>query len=203
MLRLKKVAVTGGISSGKSLICQYFSEFGAYVIDADKIVHQLLNPDTEIGQKVVALLGERILDKQTISRSRVAKLVFLNPRLLKSLENLLHPLVYEEINRIYKKVAHEKNPPPLFVAEVPLLFESGGEAYFDQTIAVVSIQEKCWERYRASTGNEREDFNRRTACQLPQHVKAEKADIVIHNEGSIESLKKQTKTIYESLRQCT
>ena len=199
MLKLKKVAVTGCISSGKSLVCQYLSEFGAYVVDADKIVHQLLNPDTEIGQKVIELLGERVLDKQTINRSRVAKLVFLNPRLLKSLENLLHPPVYEEINRIYDEVSNQDKTPPLFVAEVPLLFESNGDTYFDSTIAVVSDQEQCWERYRASTGNEREDFNRRAACQLPQHIKAEKADIVIRNEGSITSLKKQTKTIYESL----
>lgn len=199
MLKLKKVAVTGGISSGKSLVCQYLSEFGAYVVDADKIVHQLLHPETEIGQKVIALLGERIIEKQTISRPRVAKLVFLNPRLLKSLEKLLHPPVYEEINRIYDEVAGRKNPPPLFVAEVPLLFESGGDAYFDKTIAVVSEKEKCWERYRDSTGNEREDFNRRVACQLPQLAKAEKADIVIHNEESLDSLKKKTKTIYESL----
>ena len=199
MLKLKKVAVTGGISSGKSLVCQYLSEFGAYVVDADKIVHKLLNPETELGQQVIALLGERILRDNTIDRSRVAKLVFLNPRLLKSLENLLHPPVYEEIDRLYNTIASQKAPPPLFVAEVPLLFETGGDTHFDTTIAVVSVQEQCWERYRDATGNEREDFNRRAACQLPQHLKAEKADIVIHNEGSIELLKEQTKKIYQSL----
>lgn len=199
MLKLKKVAVTGGLASGKSLVCQYLSELGAYVVDSDEIVHQLLNPDTELGQEVVNLLGTRVLEGNQINRLRVARIVFLNPRLLKSLENLLHPPVYEEINRRYESVCKQKNPPQLFVAEVPLLFESGGEQFFDVTVTVTADTEERWERYRAKTGHEREDFNRRTASQLPQHDKAEKADYVIHNEGSLESLKEQTKKVYDSL----
>ncbi len=199
MLNLKKVAVTGVISSGKSLVCHYLSEFGAYVVDSDKIVHQLLNPNTEVGQQVIELLGPRILKGDTINRSIMAKIVFLNPRLLQSLENLLHPPVYKEINRQYDEVVNQKNPPSLFVAEVPLLFESGGEKFFDLTIAVVSDLEQCWERYRKNTGHEREDFNRRAACQLSQKEKEAIADIVIHNEGSAESLKNETKKIYDSL----
>lgn len=199
MLKLKKVAVTGGMSSGKSLVCQYLSEFGAYVVDSDEIVHQLLNPDTEIGQEVVNLLGTRVLEGEKINRSRVAKIVFLNPRLLKSLENLLHPPVYEEINRRYQTLVEQKDTPPLFVAEIPLLYESKGEDFFDVTIAVTANLEECWERYRLKTGHEREDFNRRTASQFPQHEKAERADYVIHNEGSLESLKEQTKKVYDSL----
>lgn len=199
MLKLKKVAVTGGMSSGKSLVCEYLSEFGAYVIDSDEIVHQLLNPDTEIGQEVVNLLGSRVLEEGKINRSRVAKIVFLNPRLLKSLENLLHPPVYEEINRRYQALAKQKSPPQLFVAEIPLLFETKGEDFFDVTIAVTANIEECWERYRLKTGYEREDFNRRTASQFPQLEKAERADYVLHNEGSLESLKEQTKKVYDSL----
>ena len=199
MLKLKKVAVTGGMSSGKSLVCQYLSQFGAHIIDADEIVHQLLNPDTEIGQEVISLLGERILEGNTINRSRVAKIVFLNPRLLKSLENLLHPPVYEEINRRYEAVAKQKMIPPLFIAEVPVLYETSGDKFFDVTIAVTANSEECWERYRAKTGHEREDFNRRTARQLPQYEKAERADFVIQNEGSLDSLKEQTKKVYDSL----
>lgn len=199
MLKLKKVAVTGVVSSGKSLVCHYLSEFGAYVVDSDKIVHQLLNPNTTVGQQVVELLGERILEGDKINRSRVAKIVFLNPRLLQSLENLLHPAVYKEISRQYDEVVTQQTPPPLFVAEVPLLFESSGEFFFDTTIAVVSHQEQCWERYRKSTGHEREDFNRRTACQLNQQEKVKRADFVIHNEGSKESLKNETKQIYDLL----
>ena len=57
MLKLKKVAVTGGLSCGKSSVCRIFKELGAYVVSADKIVHQLLSPDANLGQKIVQLIG--------------------------------------------------------------------------------------------------------------------------------------------------
>jgi dephospho-CoA kinase len=199
MLKLKKVAVTGGISSGKSLVCRYLGEFGAHVVDADQIVHHLLIPDSELGQQVIKLIGPQIVVGEKIDRSKIAKIVFLNPRLLKSLENLLHPRVYEEIERQYDAVRKQKEPPPLFVAEIPLLFETGGDKLFDLTVAVVSPQEICWERYRQKTGHEREDFNRRAACQLTPDQKAKQADIAIHNEGTAEDLKKQTRKIFDLL----
>lgn len=199
MLKLNKVAVTGGISCGKSLFCKYLSEFGAYVIDSDQIVHHLLNPETELGHEVIKLFGSSVVVDRIIDRTRVAKKAFLNPRLLKSLENLLHPPVYEEINCQYEEICKQKIPPPLFVAEVPLLFESNGDQYFDTTIAVIADRETCWQRYRAKTGHEREDFNRRGARQLNQHEKAERAEYVIHNNETIEELKKETKKLFDSL----
>ncbi len=196
---MKKVAVTGGISCGKSLVCEYLSELGAYVVDSDQIVHHLLNPETELGQKVIQLFGSAIVVKGKIDRTRIAKKVFLNPRLLKSLEDLLHPQVYQEIDRRYEEICKQKKPASLFIAEVPLLFESQGEQYFDETVAVTADRETCWQRYRSKTGYEREDFNRRGARQKSQHDKAERADHVIHNDGSKEKLKIETKKLFDLL----
>jgi dephospho-CoA kinase len=196
MLKLKKVAITGGISSGKSQASKFFTELGAYVVDADEIVHQLLTPDTALGEKVIKLLGSGIVVNGKIERSRVAKKVFLNPKLLRSLEQILHPRVYEEIECRYREAERLENPPSLFIAEIPLLFETGGERDFDSTIAVIANTEKCWERYRQATGHEREDFNRRKARQLSQQEKADKADYVIQNNGTLEDLRNEVNKLF-------
>ena len=199
MLKLKKLAITGGISSGKSQACKFFTELGAYVVVADEIVHQLLTPDTELGKKVIELLGTGIVVNGKIDRTRVAKKVFLNPKLLRSLEQILHPKVYEEIENQYREVSQRDNPPPLFIAEIPLLFETGGEQYFDQTITITSDNEKCWERYQRATGHEREDFSRRRARMLRQNEKAKRADYVIQNNETAEELRLEVNKLFDIL----
>ena len=106
-------------------------------MSADEIVHKLLSPKTDIGQKVVNLIGAEILIDGQIDRSVIAKKVFNQPHLLQSLENLLHPAVQEEIETESAYV--ESNQlASVFIAEIPLLFETGGERFFDFTIAVVA-----------------------------------------------------------------
>ncbi|MFQ5729182.1 MAG: dephospho-CoA kinase [Waddliaceae bacterium] len=199
MLKLKKIAVTGGLSSGKSLVCKYLAEHGAYIVNADEIVHKLLNLNTELGKKVVELVGPSVIVDDAIDRKRVATKVFLNPKLLRLLEQLLHPPTYKEIEKQYRKLQKKKDPPPLFVAEVPLLFETGGDRFFDFTVAVIAERGICWERYRKMTGYEREDFNRRMARQFTQHEKAEKADYIIRNYGTTAELRMKVKTLFDTL----
>ena len=91
MLKLKRAAVTGGLSCGKSSVCRILSELGAYVVSADKIVHQLLSSDANLGQEIVHLLGPSVLVNQTLDRSRIAHIVFHDSELLKALEALVHP----------------------------------------------------------------------------------------------------------------
>ena len=81
------MAVTGGLSCGKSSVCRIFKELGAYVVSADEIVHQLLSPDTNLGQKIISLLGTEIVVNQKLDRSRIAEMYFKNPELLNRLKN--------------------------------------------------------------------------------------------------------------------
>ena len=80
MLKLKKIAVTGGLAAGKTTVCQLFKELGAYVVSADEIVHQMLSPDTVVGQQVVSLLGSDIVSGLGIDRKKIAAKVFYPPR---------------------------------------------------------------------------------------------------------------------------
>lgn len=199
MLKLRKVAITGGLASGKSSVCRFLSELGACVVSADKIVHQLLSPNTSIGQQVIALFGEEIVVSGQIDRSKIAKKVFNNQDLLNSLEKILHPAVRAEIDRQYHQFT-EKNPQSLFVAEIPLLFEGTGENNFDATIAVVSDVENCRKRFMDS-GYSGAEYDRRMAQQLTMDEKARRADFIIENYGTLHDLQKATNKLFKTLMQ--
>lgn len=187
MLILRKVAVTGGLSCGKSSVCRFFKELGAYVVSADEIVHQLLSPNTDIGQQVINLLGNDIVINGKIERGIIANKVFNNHALLLSLEKLLHPAVLSEIEKQYQQ-AKVKQQVPLFIAEIPLLFEADGQGNFDLIIDVWSDPEVCRQRFKATTGYDADEYNKRMSRQLPPEEKAKRADIIINNTGNLQDL---------------
>jgi len=197
MLKLNKVAVTGGLSCGKSSVCRIFKELGATVVSADEIVHQLLSPQVPDGQQVIKLLGSDIVVNGQIDRSRIAKKVFNDTTLLYSLEKILHPAVNDEIEKHYRN-ALSNDKSKLFVAEIPLLFESDF-GQFDATIAVIADYNICKQRFEQSTGCEKDEFDKRMARQLSPEEKVQMADFVIHNNGSLEDLYLAVKTIYNKL----
>lgn len=199
MLKLKKIAVTGGLSCGKTSFCRLLKELGAYVLSADEIVHQLLSNDALVIQKVVALLGPDILVNKQIDRSRVARKVFQNYKLLNNLEEIVHPAVYEQIEKQYQLQKENSSPPTLFVAEIPLLFETNGEKSYDYTVAIVADIEVCLERFRQQTGRDQQAFNLRASRQWPMMEKATKADYVIMNNTTIHDLRDVTRELYSEL----
>lgn len=201
MLKLRKVAITGGLSCGKSSVCRILKELGAYVVSADNIVHQLLSSDANLGQQIVKLLGPSVWVNNQLDRSCIAKLVFHDPNLLQALEKLIHPAVYQEITKQYQEQCHLPEPPQLFVAEVPLLFESHGDSYFDKTVVVIANDELCRERFRQSSGSGKEDYNQRMKQQMPVEDKASLADYVIRNDGTVEELENATQTLFTNLSQ--
>lgn len=198
MLELGKIAVTGGISCGKSQFCLFLKELGAYVVSTDKIVHQLLSPETDLGKKVIQLLGPEIIKDSKIDRAVVAKKVFTNPKLLTNLEQITHPEVFHEVEKRYEKCSKE-GKHPLFVVEVPLLFEVSSEGRFDATVAVIADESRCIERFQKATGLDKEDYYERMARQLTPEEKAARADFVSYNNGSLEDLYEEAKNVYEKV----
>lgn len=190
---LKKVAITGGLSSGKSTVCRLFRQLGAYTLSADDLVHHLLLTDRTIIRKVVSLFGKEILAGSNIDRAKVAEKAFRSPEKLNALEVLLHPRVYGEIERHYNEV-RGKERSSLFVVEVPLLYESEGERWFDCCVVVAAPDSVCRERY----GKEKE-YAARTARQWPIEKKAALADIVLENNGELVALERAVVALYEVL----
>lgn len=198
MLKLKKVAVTGGLSCGKSSVCRFFEKFGAIVVNADEIVHRLLSPKTILGQRVIQLIGNDIIINNQIDRSKIAQKVFNQPSLLLSLEQLIHPAVQEEIEKQYEQANQKKNGQ-LFVAEVPLLFEAGLEDFFDVVITVVADPKISSQRFQNVKDSNAEEYEKRSMRQMHIEEKIKRADYVIENNGSLKKLEAETKKLMNLL----
>lgn len=191
MLKIKKVAVTGTLSSGKSAACQILKELGAYVVSADEIVHRLLSPETAIGEQILQLFNATVLNSQgEFDRKAIADLVFKDPQRLKALGAIIHPAVFKEIDDTYRRVESTMSVP-LFVAEVPLLYEAEQEGAFDAVLVIRASEENCRNRF----GNN-QDFNNRSARQLPSAAKSARASYVIDNNSSLEELRSQIKQFF-------
>jgi dephospho-CoA kinase len=194
VLTLRKVAITGGLASGKTTVCKVFRKQKAYVVDSDAIVHKLLSPDTQAGLQVVRLLGSNILIDGKIDRKKIALLVFSNPDKLHALEAILHPAVKKEIESEYSRVKDDPSYT-FFVAEVPLLYETQMEKMFDTVIAVIADPVVAKNRFPSGE----KEYLLRMERQDRMESKAQKADFTIVNNGDLASLEKATLNIIKKL----
>ncbi len=198
MLTLKKVAVTGGIASGKTTVCRIFHDLGAYTTSADQLTHHFLSTDESLKQHLISLLGSEVVLNGIIDRKKVAEKVFNSPPLLKKLELLIHPKVFEEIEREWRE-QEKKRSKPLFVVEMPLLFETPNSSWYDATIAVLCPDSLSKERFCKSTGYPPSEYDKRASRQLSQEEKAKRTSFVIHNDTSKEKLFKEVQELYKRL----
>jgi dephospho-CoA kinase len=185
--RVPFVGLTGGIAAGKSEALKALERAGAATLSTDSVVHELLTTG-EVRDKLVERFGEKVAPDGEIDRGAVADDVFGDDEQRKWLEELLWPRVGERIARWREEQDGADPPPRAAVVEVPLLFESGMEQAFDKTIAVVADESTRTER-AGSRGHRGVD--ERTSRQLSQDEKAQRADIVVHNDGSLEDLQRE------------
>lgn len=192
MLNLKRIAVTGGLACGKTTVCQMFKDLGAYVVNADEIVHQLLSPQTDVGKEVIALFGEKVSNGTKIDRNKIALRVFREPEMLKKLEAIIHPAVKNEIEK-QRDIATEQNK--LFIVEVPLLYEAKMDHDFDEVIVVAASQQNAEKRFDRSPY----EFKLRSEQQMKLEEKMEKAQHTIRNDGTLNELKAEVQKLYNQL----
>jgi dephospho-CoA kinase len=187
------IGLTGGIAAGKSEALAAFSRLGAATLSSDAVVHELLASEPLIG-RLVERWGEGVAPDGTIDRNRVGEIVFADPAQLTWLEQEIHPLVGE---RIGAWLAGLPAGTEVAVIEVPLLFESELEKAFDTTVAVVTEDELRRER-AAARGHALVD--EREARQLAQTEKAERAEHVVQNDGSLEDLEQALSALIGRLK---
>ena len=157
------------------------------MVSADAIVHELLSPETDLGQQIIRLLGKHILKDGKLSRRAIADIVFKDSETLHALEKLLHPAVLHKIEELYR-AACQYGHYSTFVVESPLLFEIGHDNRFDTVVAVVADESISRERFRKA-GFSDEDYVLRMKRQFSPDEKARCADFVIFNNGSLEHLR--------------
>jgi dephospho-CoA kinase len=188
--RIPFVGLTGGIAAGKSEALRAFERVGAATLSSDDVVHELLTSG-EVREMLVERLGERVAPDGEVDRGALAEVVFADEEQREWLEGVLWPRVSERIALWREELQHRDPRPRAAVVEVPLLFESGMEAAFDTTIAVVADEEVRSDR--ASARGHR-GVESRTSRQLTQDEKARRADVVVVNDGTIEELEQALST---------
>ena len=187
------IGLTGGIAAGKSEALAAFSRLGAATLSSDAVVHELLDSEPLVG-RLVERWGEEAAPGGTVDRTRVGEIVFADPDQLTWLEQQIHPLVGERIGGWLATLPAETE---VAVIEVPLLFESGMEKAFDTTVAVVADDELRRGR-AAARGHALVD--EREARQLGQDEKAERAEHIVENHGSLEDLERALSALIERLK---
>jgi len=179
-----RIALTGGIGSGKSTALLMFAARGAAVLDSDRVVHDLLDR-SEVRARVEAGLGIGPLPFGDEGRRRLAEIVFAEDEQLKRLEEIIFPLVAEEIDH-WLATSEEVASAPLAVVELPMLFEAHMETGFDRVVLVTAPEEIRQSRHAGRVGLA--DFERRASRQLPEAEKRARSNFVFDNTGSPEEL---------------
>lgn len=172
-----KVGITGGIGSGKSIVCKVFSVLGIPVFESDKIAKELMNTDTEIHQQLIDLFGAAVyLPDRTINRKYLAGIVFNNPSLLAQLNTIVHPVVRKTFFNWC-----EKQQTPYIIHEAAILFETGFYKMMDKNITVVTSEHERIQRVMKRDGITPEMVNERIKNQWNDQQRKELADFVIGN----------------------
>jgi len=187
------IAVTGPLASGKSTFVDLLGELGAETVSADEMVHHLLAEDDETIARVTERFGEEVRCGKGIDRKALGRVVFGDAEALRDLEDILHPRAREETDRRAAGLGSN-----LFVAEIPLLFEGGGEERFDLTVAVTSPEERrrAWVEERGMEERQRHAIEDR---QFSQEEKARRADVVVENDGDLDRLREQARILVDQV----
>jgi len=193
------VGLTGGIACGKSTVAEMFVRLGAYLIDLDKLAHEVQEPGAPAWQKIIDYFGNDVVgDNQKIDRNKVAAIVFNQPEKLQALNDIVHPSVYEEWQARLKSII-TRDPRAIILSDIPLLFEARMQSLFDLTIVVMIPPEEQIVRLMARNGMTEEEARKRIKNQMPIGDKAGLADVVINNQSSIADTRKRVQEVWSEL----
>ena len=190
--RMKKVAVTGGIGSGKSALCLIFQKWGQAVIYADAYSKQALDKNSTLYPKFLKLFQEKEL-----KLDKIAEKIFSDSKLKQSYEKLIHPYIFQCI--VEKENFLKKQGFPIIFYEIPLLFETRLSYYFDFIVLVVSTKKEQKERIMKKMNLSEKQALQRINSQIPYKEKIKKSHFIVKNSGSLSHLEVSAKRLMDSL----
>ena len=186
------VALTGGIATGKSSATILLSLFGFRFIDADKIAHAMLEQQH---QKLIELFGEDVIKSGKVNRKAIGVVIFANPEKKRSLEQLLHPLIYAEIERQSEWQDKFKKP---YIIDIPLFFETNRYP-ISRSMVVYTPVKKQLERLIKRDAFSTEEAMQRINAQMSIEEKKQKATYLIDNSGNLKALQDECDRVKEAI----
>lgn len=192
----RRIALTGGIATGKSHVRAEFERLGVPTIDADVLARAAVAPGTFGLSSVAARFGREILDATgALDRKKLAAIVFDDPQARRDLEQIIHPEVRLAIDEWFASLG----PVPFAIADIPLLYEAGRAHQFDAVIVTTCDSATQIKRVMARDGVSEAQARRRVAAQLSSEEKAGRADFVIRTDGSVDDTSAQVRAVYDQL----
>lgn len=200
-----RIALTGGIACGKSTLAKFLRELGIRLLDADDVVHELEAPGGAAVPAIAARFGAGVLAADgSVDRPKLAEIVFADAVARRDLEAILFPLVRSRLRAFTSEAARRGRPPstaPLYIAIIPLLFESHWEGDYDIILAITSPLECQIHRMMRTRGYSRVQAEARLAAQMPVAEKAARADFVVVNDSTHEHLKDEARRLVAWLKE--
>jgi dephospho-CoA kinase len=187
-----RIALTGGIASGKSTVASLFAALGVPIIDTDLLSREVVAPGSALLRQITDHFSMQVLSGDgTLNRQELRKRIFEDSEQRKWLEALLHPAIRELTD-----ARSEAATGPYVIVAIPLLVETGGAARFDRVLVVDCDPDLQLARLMARDGTRREDALRMLAAQAPRAARLAVADDVIHNDGDLASLRDQVAKLH-------
>jgi dephospho-CoA kinase len=186
-----KVALTGGIGSGKSTVADFLDELGAYVIDSDQLARDVVERGTPGYEAVLAAFGDGILTDGEIDRAKLAEIVFKDAAARATLESIIHPLVRDAAEKMVKSLPADA----VVINQIPLLVETDGAKRFDFVITV-SADEDIRRRRLIERGMKEYEITKRLAAQVNDAARETIAHSIIRNNGSIDELRQVVEELW-------
>jgi dephospho-CoA kinase len=191
-----RVALTGGIATGKSYVRDQFERLGIPTIDADTLARQVVEPGTAGLAAIVERFGPGVLTEGgRLDRARLGDIVFADGRARTELEAIVHPFIHRAIESWF-----ESRQESLALADIPLLFEKGREGAYDIVVVTMCPADLQLARIQQRDGLSREAAQSRLAAQWPVEEKVRRADYVIRTDGSFAETNTQVAAVCEALR---
>jgi dephospho-CoA kinase len=190
------IGLTGGIGSGKSTVAQILGEFGAPILDADKVAHTTYAPGAPAYDAVIAAFGAQVVAAdRTIDRKKLGSIVFGNPERLNQLTSIVWPATRESIRRNVAELRASGAKLPI-VVEAAILIEANWQPLFDEIWLVRASREQVVTRIESQRGLKPAETDARIRAQLSDEERAKHATLVIENNGSLEELRDLLKTVW-------
>lgn len=194
-----RIALTGGIATGKTHVRRRFEALGIDTIDSDALVHEALGPRTPATASIAHRFGDGVIAPDgSVDRRRLGERVFADDKARHDLERLLHPAVYAAIGEWF--AARRRAGTPLGIADIPLLYETGHQGDFDAIVVVACDPDEQVRRVVARDGLSADAARQRLAAQMPIGDKIRRADYVLWTNGTLEDTDRQVDELSKTLK---
>ena len=194
-----KIALTGGIATGKSFVARMFAELGAFVIDADEVAQEVVQPGTSCWAALREYLGPDYFEPDgSLRRRKLRECIIRDGNCRSRLDAITHPVILSRMDDLWRK-ARESRPNPPVIFDIPLLFEAGFAPHFETIILVFAPPEIQVRRLAARDNVSLEEARETLRMQFPIDSKREKSHFIIENIGDEADTRRQVLSLWERL----